>query len=88
MALMCKICAALNGITSVGTHQLELTEEQLYKHIEDVHHIAVQRDGETKEEAAQRFVAAHPNAWPNKNCSCPACQTTRRTQLALNSMQN
>jgi len=88
VALACKICIAKHGINGADVASLPGTYEELYDHIERVHHIAVCRDGETPEEAVLRFHAAVPEAWPNTNCPCDACRACYHHALAMNAIHN
>jgi hypothetical protein len=88
MALVCKICTLLDGLM-LGKPGTDLgTMDGLFQHLEDVHHIPVQRDGETPEETWRRFKANHPTAWPNADCQCYSCRARSRTALIGNAGNN
>lgn len=60
MAFACKFCLATNGLRGSEIADLPQTEEELYDHIEAVHHIVVKRHGETEKQATERFVGRYP----------------------------
>ena len=66
MAIACKWCILTKGLKGSEIGSLPQTEEELYQHIECVHHIPVRRDGETVE-------VENPEAG-GPNCRCPGCQ--------------
>jgi len=68
MALACKICIAEKGLRGSEIASLPKTEEELFDHIEAVHHRPVVREGETPKEAMERFLKKHPDA-----ASCQEC---------------
>jgi len=68
MAFICKICLATNGLYGSEIGNLPQTEEELYDHMEKVHHIPVIREGETEEQAIKRFLEKYPEAR-----TCPEC---------------
>lgn len=68
MALACKICIATKGLRGSEIASLPETEEELAEHLEAVHHIIVIREGETGDEAEERFLKNHPEAK-----TCPDC---------------
>lgn len=47
MALACKICIATKGLRGSEISSLPQNEEELAEHMEAVHHMPVQREGET-----------------------------------------
>jgi hypothetical protein len=65
MALACRICIATSGLRGSEVAALPQTEEELYEHMEAVHHMPVTREGESDAGAIARFRAAHPEA---RNC--------------------
>jgi hypothetical protein len=69
VALACKICIATRGLRGSEIDTLPQTEQELIAHIERVHHMPVQRDGETREASIERFLRAYPEAK-----SCPECR--------------
>jgi hypothetical protein len=69
MALACKICIATVGLRGSEIASLPQNEEELAQHMESVHHCPVQREGETMEEAKNRFIKTYPNAK-----DCPDCK--------------
>ena len=68
MGLACKICIAEQGLRGSDVANLPQTEEELFEHIESVHHIPVIREGETKDTATERFLRAHPEAATCADC--------------------
>lgn len=68
MALACKICIWQKGLRSSEIASLPQNEEELADHMEKVHHMLVTREGETHEEALERFLKKYPEAK-----SCPKC---------------
>lgn len=55
MPLACKLCVAMHGLKGSQIASLPKTEEELFDHIERVHHIPVIRKGETEQQAMERF---------------------------------
>ena len=51
MAYACKFCIATKGLKGSEIRSLPQTEDELYDHIERVHGICVQRNGETEQQA-------------------------------------
>ena len=72
MPIACKYCIALKGLTAEDIKNLPKTENDLYDHIEDEHHIPTMREGESDREAFDRFRKSHPDAG-SKRCKCPTC---------------
>lgn len=70
MPIACKICIMKKGLAGCDVDKLPKTEEELMDHIEKVHHMPVQRPGETHEECIKRFIEKYPEAR-----SCPECIT-------------
>lgn len=68
MALACKICIARSGLRGSEIGSLPQTEEELFEHIESVHHMPVRREGETEEEAQARFLEKYPEARDCAEC--------------------
>ena len=68
MGLACKICIAEHGLRGSDVANLPQTEEELFEHIEAVHHMPVVRKGETKDEATERFLREHPEAATCSHC--------------------
>ena len=68
MALACKICIMEKGLRGSEINSLPQNEEELADHMEKVHHMPVQRHGETHDECIKRFLEKYPEA---KNC--PEC---------------
>ena len=68
MAFACLICIATRGLRGSDIKNPPKTQEELNKHLEKVHHYLVQREGETMEEAIERFLRKYPEAR-----SCPDC---------------
>jgi len=88
MQQTCKLCERDGKIVQLSGETPEQLRESIGKHMEDVHHIAVQRAGETWERAAQRFIDSHPDAWPIVPCPCVACGVAKRLTLALQARNN
>jgi len=68
MALACKICIANRGLKGSEIENLPQNEEELFDHMERVHHMPVQREGKTHEECIKRFLEKCPEAK-----TCPEC---------------
>lgn len=68
MALACKICIAQKGLRGSEIDSLPQTEEELADHMERVHHMPVQREGETPGQCIKRFIEKYPEAR-----TCPEC---------------
>jgi len=68
MAIACKICIMTKGIRGSDEDSLFETQEELNDHLEKVHHMPVQQDGETREECIKRFIEKYPEAK-----TCPEC---------------
>ena len=68
MAIACKICIATKGLRGSEIDGLPQNEEELMEHMEKVHHMPVQREGETQEQAIKRFLNKYPEAR-----NCPEC---------------
>lgn len=68
MALACKICIAQKGLRGSEISDLPQTEEELFDHMEKVHHMPVQREGETHLQCIKRFIERYPKAK-----TCPDC---------------
>lgn len=68
MPLACKICIAEKGLRGSEIDSLPQTEEELFDHMEKVHHMPVQCEGETHEECIKRFLEKYPEAR-----TCPGC---------------
>jgi hypothetical protein len=66
MPLACKICLLTRGLRGADIGSLPTTQDELNKHIEDVHHMPVLRDGEDEAQATARFVREHPGV---ENCA-------------------
>jgi len=71
MVLACKICIAQKGLRGSEIGSLPQNEEELADHMEKVHHMPVQRDGESHEECISRFLEKYPEAK-----TCPECIAT------------
>lgn len=68
MAYACKICIAQKGLRGSELGDSPQTEEELFDHMEKVHHMPVQRKGETPEGCIKRFLEKYPEAR-----TCPEC---------------
>ena len=68
MAFACKICIAQRGLHGSEIDSLPQNEKELAGHIEKVHHMPVQRYGESREECIKRFLEKYPEAK-----TCPEC---------------
>ena len=80
MAIACKWCILSKGLKGSEIGSLPQTEEEFERHIEQVHHIPVRREGETVEAARTRFQRENPEAG-GPYCRCPDC---RRGRAAFN----
>jgi hypothetical protein len=60
---------ATRGLRGSDIGSLPKDEEELFEHIESVHHMPVVREGETEEQATERFLRKHPEAR-----DCPECK--------------
>lgn len=77
MALACKYCIAKNGLRGSEIASLPQTEDELYDHIERVHHMPVTREGETKDDAIKRFIKAYPDAAYCRECAIAGAEWAR-----------
>lgn len=68
MALACKICIATKGLSGADIDSLPKNEEELFEHVESVHHMPVQRKGESMEQAIKRFIKKYPEAKTCQDC--------------------
>ncbi len=68
MALACKICIMNRGLKGSEISSLPQTEEELIEHIERVHHMPVIKEGETEQQARDRFLARYPEARQYPEC--------------------
>jgi len=68
MAYACKICIMEKGLKGSDIDDLPQTEEELADHMEEVHHMPVIREGQTKEQAIEHFIKKYPEAR-----DCPEC---------------
>lgn len=68
MALACKICIAQRGLRGSEIASLPQNEEELIEHMENVHHMPVQRKEETYEQCIARFLEKYPEVR-----TCPEC---------------
>lgn len=68
MPIGCKICIARDGLKGSEIDKLPKTHDELYEHLEAVHHMVVLREGETEAQAQTRFIAAHPAALDCDDC--------------------
>jgi hypothetical protein len=73
MAIACKFCILTKGLKGSEIGSLPQTEEELFRHIEAVHHIPVRREGESEEAGLGRFQRENPEAG-GPNCRCPDCR--------------
>ena len=78
MALACKICIMQKGLRGSEISLLPQTEEELADHMEKVHHMPVQRDGETHEESIKRFFEKYPEARTCPECIAAGAEWTRQ----------
>ena len=77
MALACKICIAQRGLRGSEIGNLPQNEEELFDHMEQVHHMPVQRDGESHEECIKRFLEKYPEARTCPECIAAGAEWTR-----------
>lgn len=78
MALACKICIMQQGIRGSEIFSLPQTEEEMYDHMEKVHHMPVQRDEETRDECIKRFLEKYPEAKTCPECIAAGAEWTRK----------
>lgn len=71
MAFACKLCIMDKGLRGSEIDSLPQTEEELFDHFEKVHHMPVEREGETAEQSIARFLEEYPEAR-----TCPECIAT------------
>lgn len=73
---LCILCLAYGNPNNPGgsstVKDILKTDEDLAKHIEQVHCVPVVRSGETPELAKARVKRANPNTGTDE-CPCPAC---------------
>lgn len=75
----CPICIGKKGLKGSDLaegkcdYAFDSTEE-FAVHMEKEHHICVVRDGETNEQAEQRFKKTNPDAHKKGTCKCPQCE--------------
>jgi len=60
--IACKLCIATEGLLGSNIKNLPTTEEEMFTHLESVHHIIVRRKGETDEAAEARYRREYPEA--------------------------
>lgn len=77
MPLACKICVAKRGLWGSEIDSLFQNEEELFDHIEKVHHTPVQREGETHEQCIKRFVEKYPEAKTCLECIAAGAEWTK-----------
>jgi len=68
MPIACKICIMKKGLLGTEIGSLPKTEDELMDHMEEVHHMPVQREGESHEQCIKRFIERYPEAK-----TCPEC---------------
>ena len=79
-AAPCLLCIARSTLATIPrsredpVFEVFETDEELSDHLERVHHMPMQREGETKAETEHRFLVHHPSAH-----SCPECQAVGAT---------
>lgn len=67
--IACRLCVMTFGLRGSELKEKTFaTDAELYAHIEEVHHTPVAREGETLEEATERFGREHPELK-----TCPEC---------------
>jgi hypothetical protein len=69
MPLACKLCIAERGLKFADIDGLPQTQAALIEHFELLHHLPVQRDGETLDQMHERFVREHPDVLDCENCA-------------------
>lgn len=77
MPIACKICIAQKGLGGSEIGSLPKTEEELMDHMEKVHHMPVQREGETHEQCIKRFLEKHPEAKTCLECIAAGAEWTK-----------
>jgi len=65
------------GLRSSEIGNFPQTEEELADHMEKVHHMPVQRDGETHEESIKRFLEKYPEARICPECIAASAEWTK-----------
>ena len=75
---VCRWCVELHGLRGrdLGDWPAAGDSEGIARHIESVHHIPVQRDGETAAQTRARFAREQPDA-DGPHCRCPRCSLRR-----------
>jgi hypothetical protein len=68
MPLACTICITTVGLRGSEIDKLPTTKEELYEHMEKVHHVVVKRAGESSEQALARFLKTYPEASTCEDC--------------------
>ena len=76
----CMFCIMEHGLKGSDLASLPETDDELYEHLERVHHIPVQREDETEQQAMERFWTAYPEAHNPATCKCQVCTLNRLTQ--------
>ena len=66
--IACKYCVFEKGL-NITTSHLFKTQEELNDHLESVHHMPIIREGETEDDAIERFLKKYPVAK-----DCPICK--------------
>ncbi len=77
MAIACKICIAENGLKGSEIDKLPKNEEELFEHMEKVHHMPVIQEGETGEQAEKRFIEKYPEAKICEQCAATGANWTK-----------
>lgn len=80
--IACKICIATKGLKGSDLAGQPRTNEELYRHIEQEHHMPVRRENETEDQCMARFERENPDA-TGENCRCPACGAVRQTKAKV-----
>lgn len=77
MPLACKICIMQKGLKGCEIGSLSETQEELNDHMEKVHHMPVQREGETHEGCIKRFIEKYPEAKTCQECIAAGAEWTK-----------
>lgn len=78
MPIACKICITTKGLRGSEIGALPGNEEEFIDHMEKVHHMPVEREGETHESCILRFIKKHPEALTCPECIAVGAEWTKR----------
>jgi hypothetical protein len=69
MPLVCNLRIVERGLKIANLDSLPQTEASMIEHLENNHHCPVYRNGETPDQAHERFVREHPEVLDCKTCA-------------------